>query len=111
MPVKGTWCGRFLRPWRKFVSSACMRRHLALILLPIALAGCEDPNLTRCDEAIKARLKAPASFKRVSADGSGGFWTIQYDAVNSFNAPLRGRGHCFVTGAKADWIEDPDLDR
>lgn len=88
-----------------------MRRWFTLILLPIALAGCENPNLTRCDEAIKARLKAPASFKRVSAEGSDTFWTIQYDAVNSFNAPLRGRGHCFVTGTKADWFEDNSLER
>ena len=100
-----------MRRWLKFDRFALMRRRLILILLPIALAGCENPNLTRCDEAIKARLKAPASFKRVSAEGGDTFWTIQYDAVNSFNAPLRGKGICFVNGAKADWIEEPKLDR
>lgn len=103
--------GRFLRRWLKFDSSAFMRRRFTLILLSIALAGCSNPELAKCDEAIKATLKAPASFKRVSAEGSGGFWNIQYDAVNSFNAPLRGRGHCYVLKGKADWFEDRDIDR
>ena len=83
-----------------------------LIVLPLlVLGGCGSPGLRACDDAIKNTLKTPASYKRVSANGSDGDWKIGYDAVNEFNAPLRANGRCFVDANGARWREDrpPDL--
>jgi hypothetical protein len=79
-------------------------------LAALALAGCSDTKLTKCDDAIKATLKAPASYKRVSVSGSEGSYNITYDAVNSYNAPLRTSGRCFVSDYEASWYEDPSND-
>jgi hypothetical protein len=63
------------------------------------------PGLSQCEAAIAKSLKAPSTYKRISADGSGGSYEIEYDAANSFGVPLRGRGHCFTTGGHASWYE------
>lgn len=65
-------------------------------------------DLKLCDQAIQATLKAPATYKRVSAsDDMGTFYRIEYDAENSFGVPLRGSGYCTVddSRSKASWIE------
>lgn len=73
----------------------------------IALSGCgDDPEINYCDAAIKATLKAPASYKRVGVSKNGYKWRIDYDAVNSYNAPIRGSGQCSVIGKEAVWFED-----
>ena len=85
-----------------------MRRVLATALL--LLAGCENPKLKACDEAIQATLKAPSTYKRIAAKGSGIVFAISYDAENSFGVPLRSEGNCYygvVKGKKAEWIENP----
>lgn len=82
-----------------------MRLTFALVALA-ALAGCDSTDLARCDDAIKATLKAPASYHRVSTDGiSGAFWAIEYDAVNLYNAPIRAKGTCYIDGDKVQWLE------
>jgi hypothetical protein len=84
----------------------------AIVLgLAVLVSACgEKPELAACDAAIQARLKSPASYKRVSAVGDAkdglGTLTISYDAVNSFNAPLRSSGTCFLLDGKATWFED-----
>lgn len=80
-----------------------MRFVLTLFFIA-ALSSCDSAEDKACDEAIKATLKAPSSYKRVSKQGG----RIEYDAVNSFNAPLRGRGLCIFDGSgnKARWSED-----
>lgn len=64
-----------------------------------------DPILQRCDQAIQDKLRAPATFRRISYSGqmiSGrGFYEITYDAENSFGVPLRSHGWCDV-----DWPHD-----
>ncbi len=78
-----------------------MRQVLALCSV-LALAACTPPREKACDDAIKATLKTPASYKRVSTGAN----EIVYDAVNEYNAPIRQRGLCFYdekTG-KADWL-------
>lgn len=67
-----------------------------------------------CDEAIKATLKAPATYK--SAEGPDTYVTqtelyrIAYDAENSFGVPLRSRGFCRINDGRtaAIWTEMPD---
>ena len=78
----------------------------------IYLAVREDPNLSTCEDAIRAKLKAPATYKRVKFDGVGGadgIYDIEYDANNSFNTPLRGHGTCLLKGGKAQWMDFSDL--
>lgn len=79
-------------------------RALITVGLLLALGGCADSfNLGKCDTAIKATLKTPASYKRVSTEGSAGSYWIEYDAVNLFNAPVRGAGRCTIVAGEASW--------
>jgi hypothetical protein len=71
----------------------------------------EPPGLLQCDQAIMATLKAPATYKRVSALGSDTPWIIEYDAENSFGVPLRGKGICRVSSDGAEWTDMTDLMR
>lgn len=72
----------------------------------IALTGCGKPSLAQCDEAIKATLRSPSTYKRVLAEGENPRIRITYDAVNAFNAPVRGKGVCLLNGNTAIWSED-----
>lgn len=84
----------------------------------VALAGCaenaEEPTATfaKCERALKATLKAPSSYQRVSAlEPCEMFCAIEYDAQNSFGALLRGKGFCSIdqkTGV-ASWFEPPEV--
>jgi hypothetical protein len=85
-----------------------------VLLLVLGLSGCadffENHAITECETMLKGRLKAPASYKRASVDGSGsnhdnGAWTIHYDAVNSFNAPIRGQGLCVIKDGKVSYSD------
>lgn len=72
--------------------------------LLFALGGCNDQfNMSKCDAAIKETLKAPASYNRVSAEGGNGSYWVEYDAVNLFNAPVRGAGRCTIIAGEASW--------
>jgi hypothetical protein len=81
----------------------------SLIMSLLLLTGCgEKQGVDQCEQAIKDKLKAPSSYHRVSVDVNDinaanpsdisrftERWVdVTYDAVNSFNAPLRGRQHC-----------------
>lgn len=65
----------------------------------------ENVVLRRCDNAIMAQLKAPATYNRISSTGTmvdgRGLYEITYDAENSFGVPLRSHGWCSV-----DWPHD-----
>lgn len=67
-----------------------------------------DPGLSLCDEAIKAQLKAPSTYERISASGPRGSYRIEYDAANSFGVPLRGQGYCTVKDGHATWLDLTD---
>lgn len=77
----------------------------------LLLSACDSPTLKKCEAVIKATLKAPSSYTRIAVDehvdeqAQTGFTTIDYDAVNLFNVPLRGHGECYVTNGKAKWFE------
>lgn len=73
------------------------------VCLPLlVLAGCNprDKPVVQCEGVLKAMLKAPASYHLVeslvgSAKSNGTQDVfITYDAVNSYNAPLRERFWC-----------------
>lgn len=70
----------------------------AIVLAAMTLAGAQafasDPAVTVCEAALKATLKAPKTYERVSADLTGRSVYLTYDAVNSFNVPLRGKHKC-----------------
>lgn len=53
-----------------------------------------DPAVRICEAVAKARLKSPASYRRIDARIEGEMVRISYDAVNSYNAPLRGYHTC-----------------
>lgn len=65
----------------------------ALLLI---LAGCTPAEISRCEAALKDRLKAPGTYQRVDAT----FYRytrsvfITYDSENAFSALIRGRAMC-----------------
>ncbi|RYD54650.1 MAG: hypothetical protein EOP60_07180 [Sphingomonadales bacterium] len=73
------------------------------------LSACTGAETTACDDAIKATLKAPSTYKRLKS-GERRTETmsrrIDYEAVNSFNAPIRGSGECVFNSGHAYWYED-----
>lgn len=65
-------------------------------------------RLRLCDQAIRADLKAPATYDRVSGSldyGQATIFSITYDAENSFGVPIRSSAKCSVSldGASATW--------
>lgn len=84
--------------------------RVAIIGVALLLTGCSDPMMDACDAAIQGTLKAPSSYKRVSTEGDTnmgyGSLRITYDAVNSFNAPIRSAGTCYYLQNRASWFED-----
>jgi len=88
---------------------------LAPFLL-ILLVGCDAPDvpeITHYENALKVKLKAPASYKRVSAHAFGfpssnpteQHVLIEFDAVNDFDVPLRSAEACVypIRGGKIDF--------
>ena len=65
----------------------------------LAVGGC-DRAVQLCDDEIKAQLKAPSTYKRISADKSqtygGTIVTVEYEAQNSFGVPLREKHSCSI---------------
>jgi hypothetical protein len=81
------------------------------------LAGAKERTGWRlCDEAIKATLKAPATYQRIMDDQLSSFasgdssFRITYDAQNGFGVPIRSRGFCTVNADRsgAEWVQMPD---
>lgn len=70
-----------------------MRRAI-IVLLP--LAGCR-PGLATCENAIKAKLKAPATYQRVAQTPGEYRYEIDFDAANAFGTPMRDRATCTLT--------------
>lgn len=66
----------------------------ALISTAIPAVAEQDIAITVCEAALKARLKAPSSYRQIEATITGNLVTLTYDAVNSFNAPLRAVKKC-----------------
>ena len=69
-----------------------------ILAVGLALAGCDAPGVTECEQHIKEELKAPASYRRIDAVSfsldTSVVVDIEYDAANSFNAPIRATRHC-----------------
>lgn len=73
----------------------------------------EPDDVVTCEEATKALLKAPSTYKRVDASRlsqqNGVRLFLRYDAANSFGTPLRGTAVCeFPSGTSAE-TDDPEL--
>lgn len=66
----------------------------AALSFPDHVRAEQDIAITVCEAALKARLKAPASYRQIEAAISGNKVVLVYDAVNSFNAPLRAVKMC-----------------
>jgi len=81
----------------------------ALTIASIFLLGsCHDRSLDVCDDAIKATLRSPSTYKRISIDGGYGSFTVQYDAANAYGTPIRGNGRCYVhDNGHVVWREAP----
>lgn len=93
-------------------SESMLRRVLPAISC-IMLAACDSNQVQLCEKQLKEKLVAPASYKRVSVNEFVNpsykqpyhEVTITYDAVNSYNAPLRGKESCWY---KPDTSESID---
>jgi hypothetical protein len=82
------------------------------VILTLALASCGSAQVQQCESQLMQKLKAPASYNRVSvetgsssaSDGVPAYDSVMiaYDAANSFNAPLRGRELCFFRPGTTD---------
>lgn len=57
----------------------------------------DDPAIEVCEYVLKAKLKAPSSYKRITSNLIENKVIITYDAVNSFNAPIRGGKVCYFS--------------
>lgn len=83
--------------------------RFTILLVPLLLGSCaDDPPIAACEKQLKFKLKAPSTYKRVAASrqsinaqnpSDAGHpneeWvTIEYDAVNAFNAPIRDTEIC-----------------
>lgn len=85
------------------------------VILAIAMVGsitsCArpvPPEVAQCEERLIGKLKAPSTYKKVKVDVTDinpsnpediehpkeRWVTITYDAVNSYNAPIRGSEMC-----------------
>lgn len=62
-------------------------------LAEFATSG-DDPAILACETALVSQLKSPKSYERVKATIKGSDVSISYDAVNGFNAPIRGEKNC-----------------
>lgn len=93
-----------------------------IAMAAICLAACsalESREITDCETSLTAKLKSPASYKRISADRTfmdiekpQQVWVdIEYDAVNSFNAPLRDHEFCKYPATKTGQVDWQAYDR
>ncbi|QYM63489.1 hypothetical protein [Microbacterium sp. Se5.02b] len=87
------------------VMSVCL--VLLAVVIGISIASGDDDDydvnnssvaIRHCEDAIKERLKAPATAEFVSAATGSGTWTVSgtVDAENSFGAKLRSTYQCSV---------------
>ncbi|ALJ14227.1 hypothetical protein [Sphingopyxis macrogoltabida] len=76
-----------------------------------AAGSSQRSELSMCEDAIKATLKAPSTYVRIEASGGhdGMSHRIEYDAQNSFGVPIRSYGYCSIedNGGRAKWTEFP----
>lgn len=98
--AEGSQKGRVLTIWGVLIGGAVL-----FAIVPYLTSRSDSDELEACDLAIQARLKAPATYERISASGSEGTFYITYDAQNAFGVPLRSFGSCEVTGGVARWTE------
>lgn len=86
-------------------------RRVGIVLVLVILCGCSK-GLSQCEDAIKAKLKAPATYKRVAATDckQPGRCEIDFDAANSYGTPLRDRADCFLTKSGASVFLKSEMD-
>lgn len=96
------------------------RPYITAAFLLVVGAACSAPfidrafKLGKCDDAIKATLKAPSTYKRADyslySEGYPVNYTISYDAQNSYGVPLRDSGRCTLhQDGTVDWLPMPTL--
>ncbi len=81
-------------------------------LLPLSVlwscSSLDAPEIKQCEEYLLAKLKAPATYKRVEASSFAypdyrperRTVIIKYDAANSYNAPIRDTQICQFPSVK-----------
>ena len=81
---------------------------IVTLIVLVAVAGCTPPYRAKCDDAIKAKLRSPATYQRVSLEGGASDYaiSIEYDAANAYGTPIRGKGTCYLENGRARWVED-----
>lgn len=85
---------------------ACM-----MLFCADAAQAADDPAIVLCEKLIKAELVAPKSYERVSVYVDGPTVKVTYDAVNKYNAPLRGHDECsFTKESSGDFTISDDVD-
>lgn len=95
-------------------------KRSAPFLLFLASAGCapKQEAVEQCESLLKEGLKAPSSYTRVEVfqalrHGDTQSVFIDYDAVNSYNAPLRGKFWCvydYKAKTASEGSVSPDID-
>lgn len=83
----------------------------ALLFCVHATQAADDPAIALCEILIQSELVAPKSYERVSAHVDGLTASVTYDAVNKYNAPLRGHDECsFSQDANGNFMLASDVD-
>ena len=64
--------------------------------LAFLLTGCNSGQIDRCENAVKDRLKAPATYRRIEAEhhATTRLVFLTFDSQNSFSALIRARAIC-----------------
>ena len=75
-------------------------RTLSLLVVSVALSGCQYQALSACDEKIKQELRSPSSYTRISADSYESEdvinVSIEYDAANAYGTLIREKAYCRI---------------
>tara|TARA_B100000678_G_scaffold273455_1_gene263804 strand:+ start:1297 stop:1611 length:315 start_codon:yes stop_codon:yes gene_type:complete len=88
------------------------RRTWAVIVVGCVAIGCfpfvmDSLRLTKCDDAIRATLEAPSTYRRISYYGDGPErYRVTYEASNSFGVPIENSGECNLDERFGTWQPD-----
>lgn len=90
---------------------------LSILLAAATLTSCSPQGaaIEACEAYVQERLKAPSTYKQISADafievdGDQGWVTVEYDAANSFGTPMREKQICTFDTPGRKWPARAEL--